>query len=169
MLTTVLQSENFRYAVDMARKAREWGVNINYSAYTWLRTNDRTLMIQPGEIEDFRKTIAELIEFKRAHHNILTSDWVLNGIVSFYERGSIPGCRAGERSLVVNPDGTLSPCGLLVKDFPTHADLLEKFTANNTCGDCYTSTRGNSERPPRYLFLDHLPYLSTRNHDGRPD
>ena len=42
-------------------------------------------------------------------------------------------------------------------------NLLEKFTANNTCGDCYTSTRGNSERPPRYLFLDHLPYLWSKN------
>ena len=162
VLTSVLHSQNYRSALDAARLALEWGVNINYSAYTWLRTNDRTLLIPAGELGAFRATIEELIAFKNVHHNVLTSDWVLRGMARFYEQGSIPGCRGGERSLVVNPDGTLSPCGLLVKDFKSHAALKREFTAKNTCGDCYTSTRGNSERPARYLFLDHIDYLKRR-------
>lgn len=162
VLTTVLQSDNFTRALEMARLAREWGVNINYSAYTWLRTNNRALMIQPDQLAAFRDVVEELIAFKRAHGTILTSDWVLRGMARFYEAGSLPGCRAGERSLVVNPDGTLSPCGLRVHDFATHEQLLAGFTARNECGDCYTSTRGNSERPARYLFLDHVPYLTRR-------
>jgi MoaA/NifB/PqqE/SkfB family radical SAM enzyme len=163
VLTTVLHSQNFRTALDSARLALEWGVNINYSAYTWLRTDDRSLMIPADQIDELRETIGRLIDFKRAHHNILTSDWVLRTMVRFYESGgTLPNCRAGERSLVVNPDGTLSPCGLLVKDFETHADLLRDFTANNDCTYCYTSTRGNSERPAKYLFLDHLDYLKRR-------
>lgn len=163
VLTSVLHSDNFGWALEMARLAREWGVNINYSAYTWLRTSDMRLMIQPGQMADFRAVIEQLIAFKRERRNVLTSDWVLRGMVRFYEAGSLPGCRAGERSLVVNPDGTLSPCGLLVRDYATHADLKRDFTANNACGNCYTSTRGNSERPARYIFLDHLGYLARRN------
>jgi MoaA/NifB/PqqE/SkfB family radical SAM enzyme len=163
VLTMVLHSANFASAPGAARLALEWGVNINYSAYTWLRTDDRSLMIPADQIEEFRTTIEGLIEFKRAHHNILTSDWVLRHMVKFYEQGgTLPNCRAGERSLVVNPDGTLSPCGLLVRDFKTHADLLREFTANNDCTYCYTSTRGNSERPAKYLFLDHIDYLRRR-------
>jgi MoaA/NifB/PqqE/SkfB family radical SAM enzyme len=162
VLTCVLHSQNYRHALDAARLALEWGVNINYSAYTWLRTNDRTLLVPAEELGAFRATIEELIAFKNVHRNVLTSDWVLRGMVRFYEQGSIPGCRGGERSLVVNPDGTLSPCGLLVKDYRTHAALKREFTAKNTCGDCYTSTRGNSERPARYLFLDHIDYLKRR-------
>jgi MoaA/NifB/PqqE/SkfB family radical SAM enzyme len=162
VLTSVLQSDNFTRAPEMARLAREWGVNINFSAYTWLRTNNRALMVQPDQLAAFRAVVEDLIAFKRTHGTILTSDWVLRGMVRFYEAGSLPGCRAGERSLVVNPDGTLSPCGLLVRDYPTHEALRGRFTANNGCGDCYTSTRGNSERPARYLFLDHVPYLIRR-------
>lgn len=163
VLTSVLQSANFAGALDMARLALKWGVNINYSAYTWLRTHDMGLMVQPGQMASFRQAIEHLIAFKRDRWNILTSDWVLRGMARFYEAGSLPGCRAGERSLVVNPDGTLSPCGLLVRDYATHADLKREFTATNACGDCYTSTRGNSERPARYLFLDHLGYLARRD------
>jgi MoaA/NifB/PqqE/SkfB family radical SAM enzyme len=162
VLTCVLHSRNYRDALDAARLALDWGVNINYSAYTWLRTNDRTLLVPPEELEAFRETIEQLIAFKNARHNVLTSDWVLRGMARFYEQGSIPGCRGGERSLVVNPDGTLSPCGLLVRDYATHAALKREFTATNTCGDCYTSTRGNSERPARHLFLDHIDYLRRR-------
>lgn len=162
VLTSVLQSDNFRHALEMAQMALGWGVNINFSAYTPLRTGDRSLMVQPAQIAAFRALIEQLIAFKREHHNVLTSDWVLRGMVRFFEAGSLPGCRAGERSLVVNPDGTLSPCGLRVRDHVTHADLRRRFTASNTCGDCYTSTRGNSERPARHLFLDHLGYLVRR-------
>jgi len=162
VLTSVLHGANFGHALEMARLALEWGVNVNYSAYTWLRTNDMSLMIPPHRIAAFRGTIESLIAWKREHGNVLTSDWVLRGMVRFYEAGQLPGCRAGERSLVVNPDGTLSPCGLLVRGYASHADLKRGFTASNTCGNCYTSTRGNSERPARYLFLDHLGYLARR-------
>jgi hypothetical protein len=63
---------------------------------------------------------------------------------------------------VVNPDGTLSPCGLLVRTYHTHGELKREFTAKNTCGECYTSTRGNSERPIRHILSDHLSYLRRR-------
>ena len=87
----------------------------------------------------------------------------MRNMVQFYANGGRLGrCRAGRRMAVVNPDGTLSPCGLHVRDYATHAALKREFTARNDCSDCYTSTRGNSERPARYLFLDHLPYLRRR-------
>ena len=143
----------------MAEVARSWGVNINFSAYTWLRTDDRDLLIPPEEIEDFREVTRTLLAMKKTHGHILTSDWVLSGMIRFFEKGGISNCRAGERSMVVNPDGTFSPCGLLIKDYPTRESLLEEFTADNPCTACYTSTRANSERPAKHLFLDHIPYL----------
>jgi MoaA/NifB/PqqE/SkfB family radical SAM enzyme len=162
VLTCVLQSDNFREAMNVAGLAQKWGVYINYSAYTWLRTNDRDLMIPPSQIEELREVVEGLGRHKRANGTILTSDWVLEGIVRFFEHGSINGCRAGERSLVVNPDGTHSPCGLLVRDYATRDQLLRQFTRRNTCGDCYTSTRGNSERPFRYLLKDTAGFFKMR-------
>ena len=109
------------------------------------------------------QVVEELIAFKRAHGNVLTSDWVLRQMVRFFANGGRLGrCRAGERMVVVNPDGTLSPCGLLVRDYRTHDELKREFTARNECSACYTSTRGNSERPARYIFGDHIGYLRRR-------
>ena len=163
LLTTVLHGDNFREALPIARLARDWGVNANFSAYTPLRTNDRNLLIPAHDVAAFGETIEQLIAFKKEHGNVLTSDWVLRGMVRFFGNGGQLGrCRAGVKMAVVNPDGTLSPCGLLVRNCRTHAELKREFTAKNECNLCFTSTRGNSERPARYVFLDHLPYLRRR-------
>ena len=162
VLTCVLQSDNFEDAPELARLALGWGVNVNFSAYTWLRTRDTGLMVGPDQRDRFSTVIESLIRFKAAHGNVLTSDWVLRRMVRFYEEGSLAGCRAGERTLVVNPDGTLSPCGLHVKDYASLDQLRRDFTRRNDCGFCYTSTRGNSERPLKHLLLDHVAYLRGR-------
>ena len=163
VLTTVLQAENFRETPAVARLALDWGANVNFSAYTSLRTNDHGLMIAGEDVPAFDQVVEQIIALKRANGNVLTSDWVMRGMVRFFENGgSLGRCRAGERMAVVNPDGTLSPCGLLVRSYATHEELKREFTERNECSFCFTSTRGNSERPARHLFLDHLPYLRRR-------
>ena len=159
VLTSVNTSRNFRDAVRMAEVALEWGVNINYSTYTWLRTDDMDLMVRPEDIPEFRAVIDRLLAMKKKHGHILTSDWVLHGMSRFFLGEDQGACRAGERSLVVNPDGTLSPCGLIIKNFTSRKTLVREFTRTNDCTACYTSTRANSEKPARHIFLDHLPYL----------
>ena len=161
---TVFQSGNFREAPRMAELAREWGVNINFSAYTTLRTHDDTLLIPQDDLLAFQSVVAELQEMKKEHGRILTSDWVLECMVGYFRGDDLGVCRAGERSLVVNPDGTFSPCGLIIKDFTSRQELVEEFTCNNTCTACFTSTRANSERPFYQLFTDHLPYLTRKVH-----
>lgn len=167
VLTTVLQSGNFREATAIARLALAWGVNANFSAYTPLRTGDVSLLVPPEDVPAFAAVVEDLVAFKREHGCVLTSDWVLGRMVHFFANGGALGrCRAGQRMVVVNPDGTLSPCGLLVRGYRTHRELVRDFTATNTCNACFTSTRGNSERPLRHVFLDHLRYLRGRASDA---
>jgi MoaA/NifB/PqqE/SkfB family radical SAM enzyme len=163
VLTTVLQADNFREAIPIARLALDWGVNANFSSYTPLRTGDQRLMIAGEDVAAFGAVVEELIAYKRDHGNVPTSEWVLRNMVQFFAKGGQLGrCRAGERMAVVNPDGTLSPCGLHVRAYATHRALKREFTAKNDCAACYTSTRGNSERPLRNLVLDHLEHLRRR-------
>ena len=163
VLTTVLQAENFREAPAMARLALDWGVNVNFSAYTPLRTNDLGLMIAGDDVPAFAEVVEQLVAFKSEHGNLPTSEWVLRGMVGFFANGGRRGrCRAGERMVVVNPDGTLSPCGLLVRSYTSHAQLKHEFTETNDCSSCFTSTRANSERPLRHLVLDHVAHLRRR-------
>jgi MoaA/NifB/PqqE/SkfB family radical SAM enzyme len=137
-LNSVIQSTNFRDAIKMAELARDWGVNMNFSPYTWLRTNDKGYMIPKDEIPEFGDIIGELIGFKRRYNTIQTSGFFLYDMVEFFKNESIPNCRAGERFLVVNPDATLSPCGLITTDYHSLNKLQEDFAAKNTCTSCHT-------------------------------
>jgi len=71
----------------------------------------------------------------------------------------VPRCRAGEKFFVVNPNGTLSPCGLVIRDYASPQEIKQKFLSCNTCVYCYTSIRGGSERPALYLLRDSLSLL----------
>lgn len=166
VLTCVFNSRNFRDAPRMAELAREWGVSVNFSTYTWMRTQDMSLMIQPEEMDEAREVVATLSDMRRRYGNVLNSDGVLQGMLDFYENRGTPGCRAGERLLVVNPDGTFSPCGLVIRDYPTRKALLKDFTRTNDCSNCYTISRAMTERPLWYFVRDHLHHLRETGPDA---
>jgi len=146
-LNTVVQSRNFRDLPRMAELARTWGVDINFSPYTWLRTQDMSFMIPKEEMPEFRAVIDDLLSFKRNCGTVRTTDSFFDDMVEFFTTESIPGCRAGERFLVVNPDGTMSPCGLIMADYPGWKELKNGFTKNNTCSFCHTCIRSSTEKP----------------------
>lgn len=166
VLTGVVTSANFRALPRMAEVAREWGVSMNYSPYTWMRTNDMSLLVQPEELDECGEVFRTLSEMRNQHGTILNSDGVFQGMLDFYRERSAPGCRAGERLIVVNPDGTFSPCGLIIRDYSTRKALLEDFTATNDCSACYTISRAMAERPLWWFVRDHLHHLRQTGPDA---
>ena len=153
-VSCVLQKLNFRDMIKFAELGKEWGVRVNFSTYTTMRTGEEGLLLSKDDVTELKELVKEIMALKRVNKNIRTSDYVLRRIVEFFENGGIPNCRAGDRFLVVNPDGTLSPCGLVMTEYKTRTELIEGFTRHNTCSACYTSSRADSERPLRYLALD---------------
>jgi len=152
----VVQRDNFRELIRMAELARDWRASVNFSAYTWLRTNDKSYMLAKEDLAEFRDIIRQLLKFKRKHNTVFTSDYALRNMAGYFENGYHPRCRTGEKFINVNPDGTFSPCGLLIKDFKTADDLRKNFALDNSCVFCYTSIRANTEKPARYLIKDSL-------------
>jgi len=159
ILCCVVQSNNFRELIRIAELARKWNVSITFSAYTSLRTNDESYMLSSEELEEFKEIIKRLLYFKRKHKNIYTSDHIFKVMYDFFKNGYIPNCSTGERFLNVNPEGTLSPCGLIRTDYRSQEELKEKFSKSNTCVYCYTSIRANSEKPTKYLVKDSIGHL----------
>jgi MoaA/NifB/PqqE/SkfB family radical SAM enzyme len=155
-LSGVVNRENFRELIRMAELAKEWNVRINFSTYTWLRTNKKELMVPKNDLDELKEIIAKLKEFKKKNKTVYVSDYVFHEMIEFFEKGTIGNCRAGERFFVVNPDGTLSPCGLIIKKFRSQREIIKNFTRTNECGDCYTSIRANTEKPTSYLIKDSL-------------
>jgi len=147
-LITAITRENVPYLVDIVKRAEEWGVLVNFSLYTKLRTADETLLISSDEdVRRFREAVERLIELKRKSGRIVSTEYVLRRCVEFVEKGSIPNCQAGKRCLVVNPDGSLFPCAMKTDvRYWSHKELVEEFSNNNTCGECYISMRANTEK-----------------------
>jgi len=155
-LACVVQSDNFRDLPKMAELAKTWGVKVNFSSYTRLRTQNTDYMIRGETLGEFRTVVEDLRAFKRRHNTIRTSDYVFDNMIQYFEQGRIKDCRAGERFIVVNPDGTLSPCGLVLHNFASQEEVRREFNAHNECEFCYTSIRANTERPAWYLVKDNL-------------
>ena len=158
-LSGVVNRKNYKDLIPLAELAQKWGVRINFSTYTWLRTKKREYLIPKEELPEFRRIIKHLHQFKKKHGTIYTSDYVFQKMIEFFEKESIPGCRAGERFFVVNPDGSLSPCGLIIKNYKTQKEMQQDFLGRNTCSFCYTSIRANSEKPAMHLIRDSLKTL----------
>jgi MoaA/NifB/PqqE/SkfB family radical SAM enzyme len=144
---TVVMSTNVRELLSLAELALTLGVTIDFSPYTWMRTGDRTLVPQGDDLRAFEDAIEKLMELDRQHALLTVSEAFLRDMVRFFREGGRPRCRAGERFLVVNPDGTLSPCGLIPGHFSTQAEMLEGFTRANACTACNTSIRASTEHP----------------------
>jgi len=161
-LNTVVHSDNYRELTRMVELAREWDVAINFSPYTWLRTHDKGYMIQKDELIEFRNIIKQLIILKKKYGTIRTTNSFFYDMIEFFKNESIPNCRAGERFLVVNPDGTLSPCGLIITDYHSWKELKEDFTKNNTCTFCHTCIRSSTEKPLNNLIRGGIQSLFSR-------
>lgn len=155
-LACVVQSRNFRDLIRLAEFARDNGVKISFSTYTWLRTNDKSWLLAECDLPEFREIVSRVLAFRGRYGGIITSKHVFRRMIQFFETQRSPNCRAGEKFLVVNPTGTLSPCGLIIRTFEDQRDVVENFLKTNTCEACNTSIRANTEKTWAVLLKDAL-------------
>jgi MoaA/NifB/PqqE/SkfB family radical SAM enzyme len=164
VMNTCIHSENVFEINAAAAKAREWGVNIAYSAYSARRTGCKELFItKPMDLATLRDEFAKL-RLTRDHHNtIVTAESTIQATQEYFERGGAPGCRAGHRFLVVTADGHLQPCSMHFKQYGLHehAKLVAEFTEHNKCDECYVAIRSNLDKSfPQILKENVANYFS---------
>ncbi len=141
-LNTAITRDNLPALRGIYDKAKEWGVSISYSAYTPLRTHSMEHYIgEVHELDQLRSTLDELLDLKARNGRIANSPWTLSGIHDFFMHGTIPGCTAGRRFMVVTPNGGLRPCSMFEPTYGSQKEILEKFVRHNQCGGCYVSIR----------------------------
>jgi len=146
ILNTAITKANLREIVPLARKAAEWGVDISYSAYTTLRTGNKSYCLSNGEdLEILRQAVDELIILKKEGTPLINPELTLRDTLKFFEQGYMPNCKAGIRFLVVMPDGSLVPCSLHRNKYATRGEMIENFSRTNQCGSCYVAIRSYSE------------------------
>ncbi len=162
VLNNCITRHNLPHINEVADKAREWGVNISYSAYTFRRTQCWDHFIdKPAELAELR---AQLDRVKARMDNsrwIANSRTTIDDTYAYFKHGSAPGCKAGLRFLVVTSDGYLQPCSMQFHRYPLEERerLIEEFTRHNTCGECYVAIRSYVDKT-----LPQLVYEMVKGH-----
>ena len=134
-------------------------MKIAFSAYCVLRTGDDGYCItDEKDLELLRKHIGFLVEHKKHSDTVLSSSHLLKNTLRFFENGgNFPDCKAGERFLIIRPDGVVNACSFFPEhEYKNQKEALRDFNVRNTCTKCYVAIRASTERPPLRLFLDSM-------------
>jgi len=160
----VVQSDNFRDLPRIAELAKKWGVAVNFSTYNSLRTGNTDYLVQkPEDQKELNRIVEQLLEMQSDGYAIHTSRWTLYQMMKFFRTGRHPRCRAGTRFLIVNPWGKLTPCGMFRDMYESQGELVRQFSKSNTCDECFTSIRANSEKSLYRLLADALRVVRRKN------
>jgi MoaA/NifB/PqqE/SkfB family radical SAM enzyme len=162
VINNCITRPNLPYINAIADKAKEWGVNVSYSAYSPRRTGCRDYFLEtPSELVQLETQIGQIEKRMDHSHWVVNSRTTLDATVEYFKRGGTPGCKAGLRFLVVTCQGYLQPCSMHFNRFPLERrrELIESFTRANTCDECYVSIRSYLDKS-----LPRLAYESISGH-----
>jgi MoaA/NifB/PqqE/SkfB family radical SAM enzyme len=158
-LNVCITAWNYRDLPTMVELARRWNTKINFSVYTPIRINDDRGLAREEQHGEVRDVFQRVIDMKKLGHPVYTSERVMWKYYQFLTEGGIPGCQAGRRFLVVNPDGALTPCAMVWAKYRSQGDMLRQFTPHNTCEMCFISTRANTEKTLGDFLADNWEML----------
>lgn len=158
-LNVCITAWNYKDVPDMVKLARDWNTKINFSVYTPLRISDERGLPDQARLTEVRDVFQKVIDMKKLGYPVYTSERVMWKFFKFLTDRGIPGCQAGRRFLVINPDGSLIPCAMVWAKFDSQRDMLREFTAHNTCDMCYISTRANTEKTIGDFLADNWEML----------
>ena len=159
LMNNCITAANVHEINAVADKAKQWGVNINYSAYSPRRTGCRDYFLNTDEQ---LRALDRGLEKIRARMD--SSNWITNNVTTleatreYFRRGGAPSCKAGLRWLVVTSDGALQPCSMQFKKYGLHeqARMVQEFTENNTCDQCYVSIRSYLDKKFPQLLRENV-------------
>ncbi|MCL4401810.1 MAG: radical SAM protein [Acidobacteria bacterium] len=159
VLNSCITSENVSEIGALADKAREWGVNLCYSAYSARRTGCRDYFL------DTQEQLAELngqldrVEARRDDTNwIVNAPSTLEATRRYFANNGTPGCKAGLRFLVVTCRGELQPCSMQFQRFGLDEQprMIREFTDGNDCDQCYVSIRSYLDKSFPQLLKENV-------------
>jgi MoaA/NifB/PqqE/SkfB family radical SAM enzyme len=156
VLNSCITSLNVGEIGAIADKARAWGVNLCYSAYSARRTGCRDYFLETAsQLAELNRHL-DAVEARRDSTNwIVNAPTTLEATRRYFANKGLPGCSAGLRFLVVTADGALQPCSMQFHRYrlEDRARMIEEFTRQNRCDECYVSIRSYLDKSfPRLLW-----------------
>jgi MoaA/NifB/PqqE/SkfB family radical SAM enzyme len=170
LLNNCITAENVAEINRCADKAREWGVNINFSAYSPRRTGCRDYFPESPEQREILRRELERVKSRLGENRwIATTESTIEATLRYFETGGAPGCKAGQRWLVVTAQGALQPCSMQFKRYPLMEQqrMVSEFTSTNQCDQCYVSIRSYLDKTfPQLLRENVAGFFSFKSRQG---
>ena len=166
VLNSCITSLNVGEIGAIADKARAWGVNLCYSAYSARRTGCRDYFLETAsQLAELNRHL-DAVEARRDSTNwIVNAPTTLEATRRYFANKGLPGCSAGLRFLVVTADGALQPCSMQFQRYrlEDRARMIEEFSRTNQCDECYVSIRSYLDKSfPRLLWENVSEFLSVK-------
>ena len=147
VLNTIIMEDNLDQIIDIAHKAKEWGVSISFSSYSVMKTNNSSHFVKQQKLEKIREVVNNLIELRRKWKGVIVStEYYLREVPEYFERGGVPDCLAGINMIQVTPSGHLKRCS----EMPVTAHYSEyspDLYGKTKCEACWYSCRGETQTP----------------------
>ena len=159
VLNSCITSENLGEIEAIADKAREWDVNLCYSAYSARRTGCRDyLLASPEQIAELNARLDRVEARRDATNWIVNSPSTLEATRRYFANGGAAGCSAGQRFLVVTADGRLQPCSMQFQRYrlDERKRMIREFTRDNRCSECYVSIRSYLDKSFGQLLSENV-------------
>ncbi len=118
---------------------------------------------EESQLRILRQQLDEIERRKDDSNWIVSASSTLQATREYFERGGAPGCKAGQRFLVVTCQGQLQPCSMQFRRYGLHeqARMVREFTEHNDCDQCYVAIRSNLDKTfPQLLRENVKAYLS---------
>lgn len=150
IVNTVIMDDNLDEILPLADKAREWGIGISFSSYSVMKTNNESHFIDSEHIGRVSRLVDDLVERRRKWKGtILSSEYYLRKIPSYFANGGVPECSAGIEHIQITPDGHIKRCS----EMPVAAHYSEYepgFFQPTKCEACWFSCRGETQAPQTF-------------------
>lgn len=146
-LNTIIMESNLDEILPIAYRAKEWGVDVSFSAYCSLKRDTEEGMVRQQRYAQLVGIVSEIRKLKRQLRNIRNSDYYLERIPAYFRDGVMPGCRAGERWVQITPDGYIQQCSELPR-LCHYTEFSRKKLKPVACAKCWYTCRGEAEAQP---------------------
>ena len=147
LLNTIIMEDNLDEIVDIAHRARDWGIKVSYSAYSILKTNNTSHFVREEKLKRVGQVIDELIRLRREWKDtIVSSEYYLREIPGYFKNGGVPNCFAGINMFQVTPSGHLKRCSEMPIAFH-YSEYKPGVFDKTKCTACWYSCRGETQSP----------------------
>jgi len=146
-LNTIIMESNLDEIILIAHKAKEWGVDVSFSAYCPLKSDTEDQMIKKERYEKLVSVIDELMKLKGELGNIKNSNYYLEKLKVYFKEGHVCNCKAGERWIQVTPDGYIQQCSELPR-ICHYSEFGRDKLKPVSCTKCWYTCRGELEANP---------------------